>query len=139
MRQLPSARNIGNQINSKSNFVFIHLSIICEKHSPYYIFPLLETSLLKVGLPQKEPTTSVKELCCKVLLKQKKLINNSSKRLPNKSFHYVSLEHIPLICTKLHYQNQHDLLHTEDLFWRIYWDKEKTKIKEEKYDYCKGN
>ena len=116
MRQLPFARNIGNQINSKSNFVFIHLSIICEKHSPYYIFPLLETSLLKVDLPQKEPTTSVKELSCEVLMKQKKIINNSSKRLPNKLFHYVSLQYIHLHSTKLLFQNQHDLLHTEDLF-----------------------
>ena len=29
--------------------------------------------------------------------------------------------------------------YTENLFLSIYWDKEKTKMKEQKYDHCKWN
>ena len=49
-------------------------------------------------------------------MKQKKIIKNSSKRLPNRSYHYVSFEQIHLNRTKLSFQNEQDLLYTEDLF-----------------------
>ena len=42
LTQLPFPTYIGNYINSQSNFVFIQLRIICQKHWPYSIFPLLE-------------------------------------------------------------------------------------------------
>ena len=41
LTQLSFPTNIGNYINSQSKFVFIQHSIICQKHWPYSIFPLL--------------------------------------------------------------------------------------------------
>ena len=59
--------------NSKSlwklDFIFIQISIICEKHSPPISSPyqkvikyICKTTLLKVDITKKEPITSAEEL-----------------------------------------------------------------------------
>ena len=68
-------------------------------------------------------------------MKQKKIVNNTSKRLPNSSFHYVFFEHTHHNLTKLLFLNQEHLPYTENLFLGIYRDKERIKIKEQKSDY----
>ena len=42
LRQLSFTTNTGPQINSHSDFLFIQHVITWEKHTPYYIFLLLE-------------------------------------------------------------------------------------------------
>ena len=50
-------------------------------------------------------------------MKQKKIINSSSKRTANRSFNIISFENIHLNRAEL--QNQQDLPYTENLFLRI--------------------
>ena len=51
LTQFSFPTNIGNYINSQSKFIFIQHSIICQKHSPYSIFPLLEGKKRYVKVP----------------------------------------------------------------------------------------
>ena len=52
-------------------------------------------------------------------MKQKKIINNNSKRTANRSFNIISFGNIHLNRTELLFQNQQGLPHTENLFLRI--------------------
>ena len=125
MRQLSYPTNIGNHVNSQSNFVFVNHNI-CDKPSSYYIFLLLEcnsrckTSPLPTSyFPQFQRWNS------KVLIKEEKGIHNSWKTIFNRSFNNIFLENIHLHPPKLLVQDQQDLPSTENLFIRNYWDKKK--------------
>ena len=100
---------------------------------------LCQITLLKADTTQKDLLSQSKNSRRKVQMKRKKRINSSSKRMPNTSFSCVSSEHIHHNPTKLFLSNQQDVLYTEYVFLRIYWDMEKMKAKEGKYDYWKWN
>ena len=56
-----------------------------------------------------------------------KKINNSSKRIPNGLFDYVSFEHIHFNPIKLLFYNHQQLPYTAHLFLGIYRDRQKRK------------
>ena len=70
-------------------------------------------------------------------MEEKRAIEDSSKRKFDRSFNNGYFENIHLNPIKFFFSNQQDLPYTENVFLRDYWDKEETKIKEGKPDYCK--
>ena len=54
-----------------------------------------------------------KNINCKVLIKQKKRIKKSSKRITNRSISNIYVDNIHLNPTKSLFQNQQDLIYTE--------------------------
>ena len=80
---------------------------------------------------------NLKKGSCEDLMEEKRAIEDSSKRTFNRSFNNGYFENIHLNPIKFFFSNQQDLPYTENVFLRNYWDKEETKIKEGKPDYCK--
>ena len=74
----------------------------------------------------------------KVLTQEKNRIRNSSTTISTASLNNNYFKIFTSILLNCSFKVKKITLHKK-YFLRIYWDMDKTKIKEGKYDYCKSN
>ena len=67
LTQVSFPTNIGNYVNSQSNFSFIYKNITCEKLLSYYIFLLLQyNAIYTLNVPSKTGDHSKQAYCLKL-------------------------------------------------------------------------